>query len=98
MCIRDRLWPHSFAEVTGIPAEYPDLNANVLEENVVRHFNTVNLGFACDTPRGLIVPTIFNADQMTLLELLSLIHISKTIVPLYCSTSVAWVMERSNSA
>ena len=47
----------------------PDLNANVLEENVVRHFNTVNLGFACDTPRGLIVPTIFNADQMTLLEL-----------------------------
>ena len=44
-------------------------NANVLEENVVRHFNTVNLGFACDTPRGLIVPTIFNADQMTLLEL-----------------------------
>ena len=45
----------------------PDLNANVLEENVVRHFNTVNLGFACDTPRGLIVPTIFNADQMTLL-------------------------------
>ena len=20
------LWPHSFAEVTGIPAEYPDLN------------------------------------------------------------------------
>ena len=47
----------------------PDLNANVLEENVVRHFNTVNLGFACDTPRGLIVPTIFNADQMTLLKL-----------------------------
>ena len=47
----------------------PDLNANVIEENVVRHFNTVNLGFACDTPRGLIVPTIFNADQMTLLEL-----------------------------
>ena len=46
-----------------------DLNANVVEENVVRHFNTVNLGFACDTPRGLIVPTIFNADQMTLLEL-----------------------------
>ena len=47
----------------------PDLNANVLEENVIRRFNTVNLGFACDTPRGLIVPTIFNADQMTLLEL-----------------------------
>ena len=47
----------------------PDLNANVLEENVVRHFNTVNLGFACDTPRGLLVPTIFHADEMSLLEL-----------------------------
>ena len=47
----------------------PDLNANMVEDNVIRHFSHVNLGFACDTPRGLIVPTIFNADQMTLLEL-----------------------------
>ena len=47
----------------------PDLNANMLEDNVVRHFNHVNLGFACDTPRGLIVPTIFHADEMSLLEL-----------------------------
>ena len=47
----------------------PDLNANVLEENVVRHFNTVNLGFACDTPRGLLVPTVFSADTLSLNEL-----------------------------
>lgn len=47
----------------------PDLNANVVEENVVRHFKHVHLGFACDTPRGLIVPTIFNADQKSLLEI-----------------------------
>ena len=47
----------------------PDLNANMLEENVVRHFSHVHLGFACDTPRGLLVPTIFNADEMSLLEL-----------------------------
>lgn len=47
----------------------PDLNANMLEDNVVRHFNHVNLGFACDTPRGLLVPTIFHADEMSLLEL-----------------------------
>ncbi len=48
---------------------HPDLNANVLEENVVRRFHHVHLGFACDTPRGLLVPTIFNADQLSLLEL-----------------------------
>ena len=47
----------------------PDLNANMVEDNVIRHFNHVNLGFACDTPRGLLVPTIFHADEMSLLEL-----------------------------
>ena len=47
----------------------PDLNANMVEDNVVRHFSHVNLGFACDTPRGLLVPTIYNADQLSLLEL-----------------------------
>ncbi len=46
-----------------------DLNANMVEDNVVRHFKHVHLGFACDTPRGLIVPTIFNADQKSLLEI-----------------------------
>ena len=50
-------------------ASCPDLNANMVEDNVVRHFKHVHLGFACDTPRGLIVPTIFNADEMSLLEL-----------------------------
>ena len=47
----------------------PDLNANMVEDNVIRHFRHVNLGFACDTPRGLLVPTIFHADEMSLLEL-----------------------------
>ena len=47
----------------------PDLNANMVEDNVIRHFSRVNLGFACDTPRGLLVPTIFHADEMSLLEL-----------------------------
>ena len=47
----------------------PDLNANMIEDNVIRHFSHVNLGFACDTPRGLLVPTIFHADEMSLLEL-----------------------------
>ena len=47
----------------------PDLNANMVDDNVIRHFSHVNLGFACDTPRGLLVPTIFHADEMSLLEL-----------------------------
>lgn len=47
----------------------PDLNANMVEDNVIRHFSHVNLGFACDTPRGLLVPTIFHADEMSLIEL-----------------------------
>jgi pyruvate dehydrogenase E2 component (dihydrolipoamide acetyltransferase) len=35
---------------------------------------TVNLGIAADTPRGLIVPTIRNADTMGLLELAAAIR------------------------
>ena len=36
---------------------------------LVRHFKHVNLGVAVDTPRGLMVPTIFAADTMSLLEI-----------------------------
>jgi len=32
-------------------------------------FKHVHLGVAVDTPRGLMVPTIFNADQKSLLEI-----------------------------
>ena len=48
---------------------YPDLNANMLDDNSIRKFNHVNLGVAVDTPRGLMVPTIFHADEMSLLEI-----------------------------
>ena len=48
---------------------YPDLNANMLDDNSIRHFKHVNLGVAVDTPRGLMVPTIFAADTMSLLEI-----------------------------
>lgn len=48
---------------------YPDLNANMLDDNTIRHFKCVNLGVAVDTPRGLMVPTIFNADKKSLLEI-----------------------------
>ncbi len=48
---------------------YPDLNATMTEENVIRHYHHVNLGVAVDTPRGLMVPTIVHADEMSLLEI-----------------------------
>ena len=48
---------------------YPDLNANMLDDNSIRRFHHVNLGVAVDTPRGLMVPTIFAADTMSLLEI-----------------------------
>lgn len=48
---------------------HPDLNANMLDDNSIRLFKHVNLGVAVDTPRGLMVPTIFHADEMSLLEI-----------------------------
>lgn len=48
---------------------YPDLNANMLDDSTIRHFKHVNLGVAVDTERGLMVPTIFHADEKSLLEI-----------------------------
>lgn len=50
-------------------ANHPDLNAHMLDDNNIRLFKHVHLGVAVDTPRGLMVPTIFNADQKSLLEI-----------------------------
>ncbi len=47
----------------------PDLNAHMLDDNNIRLFKHVNLGVAVDTPRGLMVPTIFHADEKSLLEI-----------------------------
>ncbi|MBQ6646519.1 MAG: 2-oxo acid dehydrogenase subunit E2 [Clostridia bacterium] len=48
---------------------WPDLNANMIDDTTIRRFKHVNLGVAVDTPRGLMVPTIFNADTKSLLEI-----------------------------
>ena len=49
---------------------HKDANAHYLEDpGVIRYFNAVNLGIAVDTPRGLVVPVIFNADKFSLNEL-----------------------------
>ena len=41
----------------------------MLDDNSIRLFTPVHLGVAVDTPRGLMVPTIRNADKMSLLEI-----------------------------
>lgn len=47
--------------------EFKDLNAHYLDDkDVMRYFNTVNLGIAVDTDRGLLVPTVFGAEKMSL--------------------------------
>lgn len=57
-----------FAVSRILPA-FPDLNAHMLEGDTLRRFRHVNLGVAVDTPRGLMVPTVFHADEKSLLEI-----------------------------
>ncbi len=47
---------------------HPAVNAHFLGESI-RLFNRVHLGIAVDTPRGLMVPAVKNADLMDLTEL-----------------------------
>ncbi len=47
---------------------HQDLNAHMLDDKL-RHFSHVNLGVAVDTPRGLMVPTIFCAELKSLAEI-----------------------------
>lgn len=49
--------------------EHKALNANMIDDNNIRYFHGVNLGVAIDTDRGLMVPTIFNADKKSLDEI-----------------------------
>jgi len=54
--------------VSRVLLRHRDMNAHFLDDKL-RYFRHVNLGFAVDTPRGLLVPTIFNADLKTLREI-----------------------------
>ena len=49
--------------------EHCALNAHYLDGDMMRFFTDVNLGVAVDTPRGLMVPTIFHADRKSLNEI-----------------------------
>ena len=48
---------------------HKDLNAHLLNGDTMRYFDHVNMGIATDTPRGLLVPTLFGADTMTLSQI-----------------------------
>jgi pyruvate dehydrogenase E2 component (dihydrolipoamide acetyltransferase) len=48
--------------------ETPDLNAELIDGAIVRH-RAVHMGFACDTPRGLLVPVVRDAQDLSIVEL-----------------------------
>ena len=54
--------------VSRVVKSHKMCNAHYFDDKMV-FFNNVNLGVAVDTPRGLMVPTIFNADQLTIGEI-----------------------------
>lgn len=54
--------------VSRVLKDHKDVNAHFINDKI-RLFEDVNLGMAVDTPRGLLVPTIFNADKMNLNEI-----------------------------
>lgn len=53
-----------FAVARTLP-QFPSLNAHFLGESITE-FERVHLGLAVDTPRGLLVPVIRNANQLSL--------------------------------
>jgi pyruvate dehydrogenase E2 component (dihydrolipoamide acetyltransferase) len=50
--------------------KHPGINCHFMGEKI-RKFNKVHLGFAVDTPRGLMVPVVRNANNLTLSDLSS---------------------------
>jgi pyruvate dehydrogenase E2 component (dihydrolipoamide acetyltransferase) len=55
--------------VSRLLPKYPALNAHMVEDNAIRLYKPVHLGFACDTERGLMVPVVKNADKKSLLDI-----------------------------
>ena len=50
--------------------KFPDLNCSIdMSQDEVIYKKYVNVGVAADTPRGLVVPVILNADKKTVTEL-----------------------------
>ncbi len=56
-----------FAVIKVLP-NHPIINSLMLGDKI-RYYENIHLGFAVDTPRGLMVPTIKNAQNLSLIEL-----------------------------
>ena len=54
--------------VSRVLTKHEGLNAHMLGDKM-RYFKHVNLGIAVDTPRGLLVPTLFAAETKSLAEI-----------------------------
>ena len=54
--------------VSRVILNHRSLNAHYLDDTM-RFFNTVNIGIAVDTDRGLLVPTLMHAEKLSLNEL-----------------------------
>ena len=54
--------------VSRVLLNHKDLNANFFGDKI-NYYRHVNLGVAVDTPRGLMVPTIFGSDTMSLSDI-----------------------------
>jgi len=54
--------------VSRILPQYPELNA-LFSDNVISQYKQVHLGFAVDTPRGLMVPVIRSANRLSLKQI-----------------------------
>ena len=48
---------------------HPNLNAHVVDNNIIRQFENVHIGVAVDTPKGLYVPVVRNANKLSLDEI-----------------------------
>jgi len=48
--------------------KFPEANSHFLDDHI-KSFNKVHLGLAVDTPRGLMVPAVKNANEMDLVTL-----------------------------
>lgn len=51
--------------VSRVLLDFPNVNATLVDKTITR-YQAVHLGFAVDTPRGLLVPVIHNAHQLSL--------------------------------
>ena len=48
--------------------DVPDVNAEFIDGRIYKH-REIHIGFACDTPRGLVVPVVRDAQKLTAGEL-----------------------------